>query len=240
MERGEWTPTWAGSGNSHRSAPLTCSGTHTHPEQWAANAAAPVEQLGVWCLAQGSHLSHGIEGGESAGYSPPETQTHDLWVTSPTLYPLGHDCPPKQEQMLVLQNGRCPVAKPERVNLLFWDHSHSTDSRGACSESEMSRWVCCDKYCCSVVVFLCLYCCGFCQAWPTSLNGVDELNAKRQHCLCVCLLSVHLRVQDALCTQSVFHTEKHTRAVWHIRLWNGRKTANRWSMTNTSEMCLGC
>ncbi len=34
---------------------------NTHPEQWAAiYAAAPGEQLGVWCLAQG-HLSHGIE-----------------------------------------------------------------------------------------------------------------------------------------------------------------------------------
>ncbi len=78
--------------------------THTvvniHPEQWAANAAAPGDQLGVRCLAQGSHLSRGIEGGESAGYSlppptipaGPETRTHDLRVTSPTLYPLGHDC----------------------------------------------------------------------------------------------------------------------------------------------------
>ncbi len=79
--------------------------THTvvniHQEQWAANAAAPGEQLGVRCLAQGSHLSRGIEGGESAGYSlppptipdGPEIRTHDLQVTSPTLYPLGHDCP---------------------------------------------------------------------------------------------------------------------------------------------------
>ncbi len=79
--------------------------THTvvniHPEQWAANAVAPGEQLGVRCLAQGSHLSRGIEGGESAGYSllpptipaGPEIRTHDLRVTSPTLYPLGHDCP---------------------------------------------------------------------------------------------------------------------------------------------------
>ncbi len=34
----------------------------------------PGEQLGVWCLAQGSHLSHGIEGGESASFSlPPPT-----------------------------------------------------------------------------------------------------------------------------------------------------------------------
>ncbi len=42
--------------------------THTHPEQWAAIAPAPGEQLGVRCLAQG-HLSHGIEGGESAVHS---------------------------------------------------------------------------------------------------------------------------------------------------------------------------
>ncbi len=47
---------------------------NTHPEQWAAiYAAAPGEQLGVWCLAQG-HLSRGIEGGESAGYSLPHLQ----------------------------------------------------------------------------------------------------------------------------------------------------------------------
>ncbi len=70
---------------------------HTHPEQWAANAAVPEEQLGVRCFTQGSHLSRGIEGGESAVHSlpPPSipagpvTRTHDLWV----LYPLGQDCP---------------------------------------------------------------------------------------------------------------------------------------------------
>ncbi len=47
---------------------------NTHPEQWAAiYAAAPGEQLGVRCLAQG-HLSRGIEGGESAVHSlPPPT-----------------------------------------------------------------------------------------------------------------------------------------------------------------------
>ncbi len=73
---------------------------NTHPEQWAAiYAAAPGEQLGVRCLAQG-HLSRGIEGGESAGHSlpptipaGPETQTYNLWITSPTLLPLGHDFP---------------------------------------------------------------------------------------------------------------------------------------------------
>ncbi len=43
----------------------------THLEQWAAIYAAA--QLGVRYLGQG-HLSHGIEGGESAGHSlPPPT-----------------------------------------------------------------------------------------------------------------------------------------------------------------------
>ncbi len=49
----------------------TAVNTHsvnTHPEQWATNAGASREQLGVRCLAQGSHLSHGIEGGERALY----------------------------------------------------------------------------------------------------------------------------------------------------------------------------
>ncbi len=79
--------------------PIQSAHTHTHthtvdihPEQWAAIfAAAPREQLGVHCLAQG-HLSRGTEGGDSAGYSlplptipaRPETQTHNLWITSPT------------------------------------------------------------------------------------------------------------------------------------------------------------
>ncbi len=70
------------------------SGRATHTEQWAAiYAAVPGEQLGVRCLAQ-EHLSRGIEGGERALYihSPPptipagpETQTHNLLITSPTL-----------------------------------------------------------------------------------------------------------------------------------------------------------
>ncbi len=46
--------------------------THTvNTEQWAAiYALVPVEQLEVWYLAQGSHLSRGIKGGESAVHSP--------------------------------------------------------------------------------------------------------------------------------------------------------------------------
>ncbi len=66
---------------------------NTHPEQWTVvYAAAPGEQLEVQCLAQG-HLGRGIEGGESAVHSPtptynswwPETQTHNLWITSLTI-----------------------------------------------------------------------------------------------------------------------------------------------------------
>ncbi len=69
------------------------SGCATHTEQWAAiYAAVPGEQLRVRCLAQ-EHLSRGIEGGESAVHSlppptipaGPETQTHNLLITSPTL-----------------------------------------------------------------------------------------------------------------------------------------------------------
>ncbi len=64
---------------------------NTHPEQWAAIAPAPGE-LGFRCLAQG-HLSHGIEGGESAVHSQsppsipagPEIRTRNLWITSLTL-----------------------------------------------------------------------------------------------------------------------------------------------------------
>ncbi len=75
-------------------ASLCLHTVNTHPEQWAAiYAAAPGEQLGFRCLAQG-HLSRGIEGGESAvhslpppNYNPcrPETRTRNLSITSPTL-----------------------------------------------------------------------------------------------------------------------------------------------------------
>ncbi len=62
---------------------------HTHSsDTGAAIAAAPGEQLGVRYLAQASHLSRGIEGGENAHCSlpqptipaGPENQTHNLRV----------------------------------------------------------------------------------------------------------------------------------------------------------------
>ncbi len=63
----------------------------------AIYAAAPGEQLGVWCLAQG-HLSRGIEGEESAVYSLPHLQflpardsnSQPFDYESDSL-PLGHD-----------------------------------------------------------------------------------------------------------------------------------------------------
>ncbi len=59
----QWTHTHS-SEHTH-----THTAVNTHTEQWAAvYAAAPGEQLGVRCLAQGSQLSRGIEGGERALY----------------------------------------------------------------------------------------------------------------------------------------------------------------------------
>ncbi len=58
----------------HLTHPKCTHTVNTHLEQWAAiYAAAPGEQLGVRCLAQG-HLGRGIEGGESAVHSLPHLQ----------------------------------------------------------------------------------------------------------------------------------------------------------------------
>ncbi len=67
----------------------TC--THIHTEQWAATyAAAPGEQLGVRCLAQG-HLSRGIEGGECAVLSPPHLQSlHSLCLLKIAIAQIAH------------------------------------------------------------------------------------------------------------------------------------------------------
>ncbi len=69
----------------------TVVNTHTmdtHPEQWAANAAAPREQLGV-CLAQGSHLSRGIvDGRECCTFTPPTNNLCRTWDSNP--WPLSY------------------------------------------------------------------------------------------------------------------------------------------------------
>ncbi len=67
---------------AHTHSSEKCTSTHTHHEHTHGAV-----------LAQGSHLSRGIEGVESAGHSlppptipaGPETRTRDLQVTSPTL-----------------------------------------------------------------------------------------------------------------------------------------------------------
>ncbi len=63
---------------------------NTHPEQWAAiYAAAPGEQLGVRCLAQG-HLSLGIEGGrECCTFTPPTYNLCRTWDSN--SQPLGYE-----------------------------------------------------------------------------------------------------------------------------------------------------
>ncbi len=69
--------------------PILHTHTHTHTQQWAAiYAAVPGEQLGVRCLAQGSHLSCGIEGGESAVHSP---HLQFLPGRDSNLQPLGYE-----------------------------------------------------------------------------------------------------------------------------------------------------
>ncbi len=45
--------------------PSMVTQVHT-PRAVGRQCCVPGEQLGVWCLAQGSHLSRGIEGGENA------------------------------------------------------------------------------------------------------------------------------------------------------------------------------
>ncbi len=51
----------------------TYTAVNTHPEMWAADTAAPGEQLGVRCPAQGSHLCHGQGGAESSSGAGAQT-----------------------------------------------------------------------------------------------------------------------------------------------------------------------
>ncbi len=64
------THTWSSGHTPGAADTHTHTHTHTHLEQWAVNAAAPGGQLGVQCLAQGSHLSR--------GQFLPEPRTHNL------------------------------------------------------------------------------------------------------------------------------------------------------------------
>ncbi len=72
-----------------------------NPSMCTHTAVALGGQLRVRCLAQGSHLSRGIKGGENARcsllFTDNSCRTRDSnpqpQVTSQTLYPLGHDSP---------------------------------------------------------------------------------------------------------------------------------------------------
>ncbi len=60
--------------------------THTHTRSSLGNhiAVAPREQLGVWCLAQGSHLSRGIEGAKEHWlFTPPTDKYCRTWDSNP-------------------------------------------------------------------------------------------------------------------------------------------------------------
>ncbi len=64
------TPGAVGTHTHTPGAVETHTHTHTHLEQWAVNVAASGGQLGVRCLAQGSHFSR--------GQFLPEPRTHNL------------------------------------------------------------------------------------------------------------------------------------------------------------------
>ncbi len=92
---------------------------NTHLEQWAAIAPAPGEQLGVRCLVQG-HLSHGIEGGESAVHSQ-----------SPPSIPAGARIKP-------VTSGYKPNSLTARPQL--FGYQHSSEYLLLCSAEERSSY----------------------------------------------------------------------------------------------------
>ncbi len=97
----------------------------THPlEQWETNIAAPREQLGVRLGVRVSPQSWTLPA--RAGI-----RTHNLGlprVSSPTLYPLGHDCP------------RAPLISTHHVNER--KQSQSTSLSGAREGEAVSGEMC--------------------------------------------------------------------------------------------------
>ncbi len=98
----------------------------------------PGSSWGVRCLAQGSHLRPGIEGGESTGHSlPPTYNPCRTWDSNQwplgyksTLYPLGHNCPVLQLGLLWSATNRANISevKPETFLVqrgVFTDTYHS-------------------------------------------------------------------------------------------------------------------
>ncbi len=91
---------------------FTHPSAHTHPKEWAAiYAAAPREQLGVLCLAQGHlvvvlNVERVLYIHSPPTYNPSGTEiwTRNLSIMSPILEPLGHDFP--VELVLLINTGK--------------------------------------------------------------------------------------------------------------------------------------
>ncbi len=89
----------------HLTHPSAHTHTHTHTHTPMSSGqpycCGAQGEVGGSVLTQGSQISRGIEGGRERWLvtppptipAGPEIRTRNLHVTSPTLYPLGHDCP---------------------------------------------------------------------------------------------------------------------------------------------------
>ncbi len=117
----------------------------THLEQWAAITAAPGEQLGVWCVAQGFHLSR--------GHFLPEPRfeltTSDYKSNAPStrhrLPPKSHDTLPQSSS---LQYGAVILSPLQKSTPKAWCfHPHASrlewcswDCTHPSSSSKQGEW----------------------------------------------------------------------------------------------------
>ncbi len=67
----------------------------------------------------------------------PEIRTHNLWITSPTRYPLGHDCPPNQNRVCIHTHTRLPWADPQSI----WTYvKMSFNQKTSLQMSSANKW----------------------------------------------------------------------------------------------------
>ncbi len=127
---------------------------YTHLEQWAANNAVSGEQLGVQCLAQGSHLSRGqflpepkfepsTSGYKSVALSvrprlPPEAgktngggvccfMINKKWCDPRNISNLSHSCSPRLEHLsIIFHPFYLPSEFHRSLSLLFTFHHSQT------------------------------------------------------------------------------------------------------------------
>ncbi len=94
----------------------TLTAVNTHLEQWAAILRRPGSSWGIGALLKGltsvmvlkverALVIHSTD-------NPCRTwnRTGNLWVTSPTLYPLGHDCPQNGTYTLASNWNHCRIS----------------------------------------------------------------------------------------------------------------------------------